>query len=59
MEGRKMKKKWNRLRKMNIMESLFKKEKPQLGEWHKEKIQEHANFIAEGGILTFRDRRKK
>ncbi len=54
-----MKDRWNKLRKMSIVESLFKKEKPQLETWHKEAIQEHANFIAEGGILTFRDRRKK
>ncbi len=56
-----MKNKWNKLRKMSIVEfaSLFKKEKPQLETWHKEAIQEHANFIAEGGILTFRNRRKK
>jgi len=48
-----MKNKWNRLREM------FKKEEPKLETWHKESIQQHAAFIAEGGILTFRNRRNK
>jgi len=56
-----MKNKWNKIKNLSIMElaSIFKEKKPELSDWHKEKIEQHANFIAEGGILTFRNRRRK
>ena len=44
-----MRKLWNKLFNRKI----------ELEDWHKEAIQEHANFIAEGGILTLRKGMKK